>query len=415
MRAYERFLEYVEFPSASSEESTAVPSTEEQWAVAKYLKAEMERLGFEEIFLDKYCRLYGAIPATVEEAPTLGFIAHMDLSPASPCQEIKPEIIKYEGGTVRFRGDPSLTMDMESIPCLKDYIGCNLIITDGTTLLGADDKAGIAEIMTMAEKLLADKSLKHGRIAVAFTPDEEIGRGADFFDFDRFGADFAFTVDGEAFGELSFENFNAASAEVHFTGRSVHPGMAKNIMLNAQLLAMEFFGLLPAWERPEHTEGRDGFFMLTDSSGTVEKACQKYIIRDHDAQKLEKRCLLLAECADWLNRKYGERTVTATITQGYRNMREITEKHPELTELADASIKALGGTPCHNPIRGGTDGAVLSFQGLPCPNLGTGGHNCHGRMEFAVIEEMDKITEQLLWLAQAAATMKKPEQVIPLN
>ena len=301
-------------------------------------------------------------------------------------------------------------MRVSDFPFLEDYAGKRLIVTDGTTLLGADDKAGIAEILTMAERLLTDDSIRHGKIVIAFTPDEEIGRGTEHFDLKRFGADFAYTVDGGRFGEISYENFNASAAHVSFTGRSVHPGTAKNVLINAQLLAMEFFSMLPAAERPENTEGREGFFLLDESGGSVESAFQRYILRDHDARRLRAREDMIREAACRINERYGEGRAEPVITQTYRNMAEVVEKCPFMIDIAKEAVRAAGGEPFIAPIRGGTDGANLSFMGLPCPNLGTASHNHHGRLEFACADDMELVVVTLVKIAEAYASIGKRQR-----
>lgn len=403
-RAYEKLIRYAKIPTASDDSCPNCPSTERQWKLAKLLKKEMEEIGMQDVFLDEHCYLYGFIPENgAPDAPVLGLIAHMDVSGASPSEEVMPRTVSYGGGDIVLNKDSGVMMKASDFPNLKGYAGKTLIVTDGTTLLGADDKAGIAEIMTAAETLLNDKTIKHGKIAVAFTPDEEIGRGADLFDLKRFGADFAFTSDGGKFGEVSYENFNASSAEISFKGRSVHPGSAKGIMINAQLIAMEYFSLLPKEERPELTEGREGFFLLEDSAGTVEHASQKYIMRDHDAEKLRRREKQMIDAAGKINEKFGPGTAEVTIRQNYRNMAEIIAKSPFLIEIAQKAISDAGGTPFIEPIRGGTDGAMLTFKGLPCPNLGTGSENHHGRLEFACAEDMDAASLSLVKLAEICA------------
>ncbi|MDO4560668.1 MAG: peptidase T [bacterium] len=408
MKAYERLLNYARVASASDEKSDSCPSAPGIWEMARLLKKELEEMGLSDVCLDEHGYLYAAIPAnTPGEIPTLGFVAHMDVSPASPSENIKPRLVNYEGGDILLNEEENIVMRADDFPILKNYVGRRLVVTDGTTLLGADDKAGIAEVLTMAERLLADDGVKHGRIAVAFTPDEEIGRGTERFDLKRFGADFAYTVDGGRFGEISYENFNASAARVTFTGRSVHPGTAKNVMINAQLLAMEFFSLLPAAERPEHTAGREGFFLLDESGGTVESAFQRYILRDHDARKLREREETMRAAARRVNEKYGAGRAALEITQTYRNMAEVIERHPLMIEIAKEAVRAAGGKPFIDPIRGGTDGANLSFMGLPCPNLGTASHNHHGRMEFACVEDMEKVADMLVRIAAAYAAVKK--------
>ena len=397
MKTCERLLAYAGVASASDEKSENSPSAPGIWEMARLLKNEMEEMGLTDVCLDEHCYLYASIPANIaDDVPVLGFIAHMDVSSASPCENIRPRVVAYRGGDIVLNEEKNIVMREADFPVLWNYVGKSLIVTDGTTLLGADDKAGIAEIMTMAERLLADDSIKHGRIAIAFTPDEEIGRGTEHFDLKKFGADFAYTVDGGGFGEISCENFNASSARVTFTGRSVHPGTAKNVMINAQLLAMEFFAMLPAAERPENTEGREGFFLLDESGGSVESAFQKYILRDHDARKLAEREEAMREAARRINEKYGEGRAELKLTPGYRNMAEVIERHPFMVEIAKEAVRAAGGEPFIVPIRGGTDGANLSFMGLPCPNLGTASHNHHGRLEFACVEDMERVVEMLV-------------------
>ncbi|MCD7877852.1 MAG: peptidase T [Cloacibacillus porcorum] len=304
MKAYERLLQYVRIASASDEKGAGSPSAPGIWDMARLLEREMREMGLSEVCLDEHCYLYAAIPANIEtEAAVLGFIAHMDVSPASPCEDIRARLVDYDGCDILLSEDKNIVMRVSDFPFLEDYAGKRLIVTDGTTLLGADDKAGIAEILTMAERLLADDSIKHGKIVIAFTPDEEIGRGTEHFDLKRFGADFAYTVDGGRFGEISYENFNASAAHVSFTGRSVHPGTAKNVLINAQLLAMEFFSMLPAAERPENTEGREGFFLLDESGGSVESSFQRYILRDHDARRLMAREDMIREAARRINER----------------------------------------------------------------------------------------------------------------
>ena len=403
MRAYERLLKYVTVSSPSNPDSPSCPSTKETWDMAECLKKEMENLGLTDITLDENCYLYATIPANCEKtSPVIGFIAHMDVSCDAPSDKIKPTIIEnYDGREIPLGNNSGAVISPSDNDYLKHCLGKTLIVTDGTTLLGADDKAGIAEILTMAERLLTDDTIKHGTIKIAFTPDEEIGRGADKFNIELFGADFAYTVDGGPFGEISYETFNAASVEAIFKGISVHPGTAKNIMINSQLAAMELFSMLPAAERPEHTEEREGFFLLLSSEGNVEKTVHKYIIRDHDYALLKKRIALISSAAQFINCKYKEDTVTLKIEESYRNMAEEVLKHPQIIERACTAVRKTGGTPQITAVRGGTDGSKLSFMGLPCPNLGTGSGNHHGRMEFACAEEMDKTTAMLIEIARA--------------
>ena len=396
----EKFLRYVSFDTESAEADT-VPSTEKQFALARQLKRELEEIGAEQVRLDEeHAYVYAYIPATNGSDRTLGFIAHMDTSPALSGANVRPRCIPgYDGGEICLNPEQDILLRPEDFPSLKNYVGKELIVTDGTTLLGADDKAGIAEIMTMAEYLLRHPELPHCRIGIAFTPDEEVGRGTDFFDIKGFGAEAAYTVDGGALGEIEYETFNAASARVRIHGKSVHPGSAKNCMVNAIRLACELDGLLPEQERPEHTEGYEGFYHADSISGSVESAVVDYIIRDHDREKFERKKAFFAECCDFLNRKYGPGTVVPEICDTYYNMKEILKDHMELVENACTAMRAVGVEPVLPPVRGGTDGSHLSFEGLPCPNICTGGHNYHGKYEYVVVESMNRIVEMLLHLA----------------
>lgn len=397
MRAYERFLKYVQYDTASDEHSPTCPSTVKQLALAEALAAELRALGVTDARVDAHGYVYGSIPATAHNLPSIGLIAHMDVVDCVPSAPVKPAIIEdYDGGCVKLaNGD---VLDPAVFPDVAKARGKRLIVTDGNTSLGADDKAGVAEIMTVCERLLADPSLRHGKVCIGFTPDEEIGRGADLFDVPGFGADFAYTVDGGAVGSINYENFNAAGAKVTVHGRSVHPGSAKNIMLNAALIAAEFIGMLPPQERPEHTEGYEGFFHLTDIQGQEELATLKYIIRDHDRVRFEARKAQFQDIAAYLDGKYGAGTVDVELHDTYYNMRELIEPRFEIIERANAAYRAIGVEPWSEPIRGGTDGARLTFMGLPCPNIATGGMNCHGRFECVAIEDMDAMVEMLTHL-----------------
>jgi len=396
----ERFLRYVSYDTESAE-SDRVPSTEKQFILARRLKKELEDLGAVDVRLDEeHAYVYGYIPANDGSAATLGFLAHMDTSPAMRDANVRPRSIpNYDGTDICLNPELGIFMKVADFPCLKENIGKELIVTDGTTLLGADDKAGIAEIMAMAEYLVAHPEIKHCRIGIAFTPDEEVGRGPDFFDVKGFGAQAAYTVDGGDLGELEYETFNAASARVHINGKSVHPGDAKNKMVNAVRLAYELDGLLPEQDRPEHTEGYEGFYHVDAVSGTVESAVVDYIIRDHDRAKLEVRKAFFADCCAFLNRKYGEGTVVPEIRDTYYNMKDVLVNHMELVDNACAAMRAAGVEPVITPVRGGTDGSRLSYEGLPCPNICTGGHNFHGKYEYAVVESMEKTVEILVKLA----------------
>ena len=397
MRAYERFLNYVQYDTASDENSPTCPSTDKQRVLAKALAEEMKALGISDARVDEHGYVYGSIPANAENQPAIGLIAHMDVVDCVPSAPVKAAIIEdYGGGPVTLAN--GLVLDPAVFPEVAGAKGKRLIVTDGNTSLGADDKAGVAEIMTACERLLSDPGLKHGKICIGFTPDEEIGRGADRFDVKGFGADFAYTVDGGVVGGISYENFNAASATVTVHGRSVHPGSAKNILLNASLIAMEFASMLPPQERPEHTEGREGFFHLTDMAGAEELATLNYIVRDHDRTLFEARKERLQNIAAYLNGKYGAGTVDVALKDSYYNMRELIEPKMEIVERANAAYRAVGVTPWSEPIRGGTDGAQLTFKGLPCPNIATGGMNCHGRFECVAIEDMDTMTDMIVHL-----------------
>lgn len=403
----DRFLQYVQIDTQSREESSSTPTTMKQHDLAKLLAEQLKEMGAEEIVYDKeHCYVYASVPAApgYEEAPVLGYIAHMDTSPAVTGTGVKPRIITgYDGGDICLNREKNVVMKVIDFPSLLNYRGQDIIVTDGTTLLGADDKAGIAEIMAAAKVLLEQKEIPHGKLRIGFTPDEEVGSGADYFDVPLFGAAYAYTVDGGKTGELEYENFNAAGAKVTFQGRSVHPGDAKNKMRNAVLLSQEFHSLLPCNENPMYTEGYEGFYHLDSITGNVEEAAADYIIRDHDRKKFEQKKEFFLKAAAYMNEKYGEGTVAAELKDSYYNMREVIEQHMHLIERAEQSMKELGITPAILPIRGGTDGARLSFMGLPCPNLGTGSHNCHGKYEYACIQSMEKNVELLIKIAEKYA------------
>ena len=397
MRAYERFLKYVTIYTTSDEESTTHPSTARQFDLAHLLVAQLKELGVADAAVDDKCYVYGTLPATpgYEEKPALGFVSHMDTAPAAPGENVKPQVFEnYDGGDVLFAGTGEY-MTVEKFPELANWKGQTLITADGTTLLGADDKAGIAEIMTAVERIQKE-NIPHGKICIGFTPDEEVGQGADFFDVDRFGAQFAYTVDGGDVGELEYQNFNAADAVVTVHGFSVHPGSAKGLMKNAQTIAREFAAALPAEEVPEHTEGFEGFFHLYQMSGDVTTAKLHYIIRDHDGEKFAARKALMEEITARLNAEHGAGTVVLELKDSYYNMEEKVKPHFHLIENAEKAIRKAGLEAHIVPIRGGTDGARLSFMGLPCPNLGTGGFNFHGPCEYITAEKMDKSVEIIL-------------------
>ena len=407
-----RFLRYVSIDTQSSEETGTVPSTMKQHDLAKMLYEELTALGASDVVYDKeHCIVYAKIPAVGEAAGTdaaadaeaagaggagtIGFMSHMDTSNACSGRDVKPRFLYDYDGT-----DPLGLLAPDEFPELKKHLGEDLIATDGTTLLGADDKAGVAEIMNMAEYFLTHPEVPHRAIAIAFTPDEEIGCGVDHFDVRQFGADAAYTVDGSEFGAVEYETFNAAAAVVTVHGRSVHPGSAKGLMKNASIIAMEYNALLPENERPEHTEGREGFFMLMEMHSDCEEAVLKYIIRDHDRAVFEERKKKAVAAAETLNQKYGSGTVDIAVTDQYYNMAEILKDHMELVREAEKAVSSLGGKPFSEPVRGGTDGSRLTFMGVPCPNLGTGGYNYHSRFEYASVQEMELCAETLIRIAQ---------------
>ncbi len=390
----QRFLRYVSLDTQSADGAEQIPSTEKQFALANLLVKEMHAMGISDARVDAHCYVYSSIPATEQGLPALGFIAHMDTSPDASGEGVRPRIVNgYPGGDIHLNAEVAIEESM--FPALAHYVGNDIIVTDGTTLLGADDKAGIAEILTLAEYLLAHPDLRHGRICIAFTPDEEVGCGADQFDVPGFGADFAYTVDGGSPGELEYENFNAASAKLVFHGVGIHPGSAKGRMRNALHLAQEFDAMLPPSARPEHTEGYEGFFHLSELSGDVVEATARYIIRDHDAAKFAAKKALMQSAAAFLCEKYGAGAVELTLKDSYYNMKEQILPHFHLIETAKAAMERVGVAPEIIPVRGGTDGARLSYMGLPCPNLGTGGHNAHGVLEFIPIQSMETVVEIL--------------------
>ena len=387
----ERFLRYVQVETTSCENSESSPSTPGQKALAEILAEEMKAMGMEGVRVDEHTYVYGFIPATGEGLPAIGLISHLDTSEAVHGATVPVVIPDYDGGVITLKNG----VEISGFDFLPDLAGQELIVGSGDSVLGADDKAGIAEILAMCERLLAPDAPEHGRVCVAFTPDEEIGRGADYFDVAGFGADFAYTVDGDALGELEYECFNAASCTVRVKGISSHTGEAKGEMINASLAAMEFNGMLPPWERPEHTEGYEGFYHLECMSGNEEHAELRYLLRDHDAGKLEEKKETMQAVAGMLNRRYGEGTVSLEIRDYYRNMREIIEQHPKILDRARVAFMSNRVEPIIKPIRGGTDGARLSFMGLPCPNLSTGGYNFHSRKELIPVPAMEKMVDVL--------------------
>lgn len=406
-KVLDNFLQYIKIDTQSDEGSTSTPTTEKQYDLAKLLVRQLELLGAKEIVFDKqHCYVYASVPASAgcEKAPVIGFIAHMDTSPAVTGTNVKHKIIEnYNGKDIILNKEKNIHMTTKDFPELLSYKGKSLIVTDGNTLLGADDKAGIAEIMAMAEYLIQNPQISHGKIRIGFTPDEEVGAGADYFDLDLFAADYAYTVDGGRLGELEYENFNAAGAKVIFHGRSVHPGDAKDKMINALLLAQEFQTMLPVFQNPMYTEKYEGFYHLDSLKGNVEGAVAEYIIRDHDRLKFEEKKETFLKIGKFLNDKYGEGTIKIELKDSYFNMKEVIEKNMHLIDNAKAVMQEIGITPIISPIRGGTDGARLSFMGLPCPNLCTGGHNFHGRFEYICIESMEKIVELLVGIAEKYA------------
>lgn len=392
----QKFLRYVSFDTQSDEYSETCPSTAKQKALGACLVEEMKAMGIADAVMDGNGYVYGTVPGDPTK-PIIGLIAHMDTSPDASGADIQAKVCLYEGEDLCLNAERGIYLRASDYPGLSRHKGKHLVVTDGTTLLGADNKAGIAEILAAAEALLAS-SEPHATLRIGFTPDEEIGRGADLFDVEGFGAAYAYTVDGGTVGEIEYENFNAAGAVVEIAGRNIHPGSAKNQMINSQLIAMEYNGLLPAHERPDCTEGYEGFIHLTDMQGEVENSVLRYIIRDHDMAKFQKKKAVMADAAAFLNRKYGEGTVKLTVKDSYFNMREKIEPCMYVVERAKEAMKAVGMEPVEVPIRGGTDGARLSYMGLPCPNLCTGGENFHGRFEYIPVEDMEACVRMLVQL-----------------
>ncbi len=395
-RVKERFLSLINIDTTSDESSDSFPSTQAQEYFAELLASICVEIGLKNVKIDKYCYVSAELEENCDsDEPAIGFISHMDTSPDYSAKEIKPVITEnYNGGEIKLKND--IILSPAQFPSLLKYKNQTIISSDGTTLLGADDKAGIAEILTAMQYLLENPDIKHGKIKIAFTPDEEIGRGVDFFDAENFGCDFAYTVDGGEAGELSIETFNAASAKLSFKGKSVHPGEAKGIMINASLLAMEFNNALPSEEIPAKSEGKDGFYHLTDINGSVERAQAEYIIRDFDKNNFENRKKIMYEAAEEINKKYNFKAVEISIKDQYENMYEILKDRKDIFDRAEQAIKAAGAEPVIKPIRGGTDGARLSFMNLPCPNIFTGGHNFHGPYEYIPLESMIKAVKVIV-------------------
>ena len=405
MALVERFLKYVSFDTQSSEETEVTPSTPGQMVFAKYLKEELESLGLEDITLDEHGYLFATLPANIDKpVPTIGFIAHMDTSPDMSGKDVSPRIVQnYDGSDIVLCAEENVVLSPSQFPELLDHKGEDLIVTNGKTLLGADDKAGIAEIVSAIVYLKEHPEIKHGKIRIGFNPDEEIGLGAHKFDVEKFGCDWAYTMDGGEIGELEFENFNAASAKITFKGRNVHPGYAKNKMINSIRVANRFCAMLPAHETPEHTEGYEGFYHLISFNGDVEQTTVAYIIRDHDRARFESRKKKIERFVSEINAEYGEGTATFELRDQYYNMREKIEPLMHIIDTAFAAMEAVGVKPNVKPIRGGTDGAQLSFKGLPCPNIFAGGLNFHGRYEFAPIQNMEKAMKVIVKIAELVA------------
>lgn len=405
MNIVDRFIKYARIDTQSDENNSQTPSTQKQFNLAKEVEKEMIEMGLTDVSLDNNCYLMATLPAnTTKTVPVIGFIAHFDTSPDMSGENVNPRIVKdYDGKDIVLNEEKNIVMSVEDFPELLNHVGEDLIVTDGTTLLGADDKAGIAEIMTAMQYLLDHPEIEHGKIRIGFTPDEEIGRGADKFDVEKFGADWAYTMDGSSVGELEYENFNAASAKITIQGRNVHPGYAKNKMINALHVGNELVALLPEKERPEHTEGYEGFFHLISFNGTVDEASLSFIIRDHDKEIFENRKKQIEEAVKKLNEKYGDGRLTLELKDQYYNMREKVEPMKHIIDVAFRAMQEVGIEPNVKPIRGGTDGARLSFMGLPCPNIFAGGMNFHGRYEFLPIPSLHKATDVIVKIAELVA------------
>lgn len=400
MKVHERFLNYVKIDTQSIPEADVIPSSEKQKDLGRLLVEEMLAMGIKDAYMDANGYVYGTVEGNTE-GPVIGFIAHMDTSPDMPGNNVKPNIIyNYDSSDIVLNEEKQIVMKTEMFEHLLKYKGQDLIVTDGTTLLGADNKAGIAEILSMAEYFINNPQIKHGTIKIGFTPDEEVGCGADLFNVKEFGADYAYTVDGGEIGEIEYENFNAASAKVTINGANIHPGTAKNKMKNSILIGMEFHNMLPVYETPENTESYEGFSLLSDMTGNVEKTLLEYIIRDHSMEKFNTKKERFKKIADYLNEKYGQETVELKLKDSYFNMKEKILPHMHIIENAKKAMENIGIEPNVVPIRGGTDGARLSYMGLPCPNLCTGGHNYHGRYEYIPIQSMEKVVELLIEIAK---------------
>ena len=398
----ERFLRYISVDTQSDDNSPTTPSTSKQFDLAKMLVKELKEIGLKDAAVDDNCYVMATLPAnTDKKVPVIGFISHVDTSPDMSGANVKPQIIEnYQGGDIVLNKEKDIVLSPKVFPELEEHIGQTLITTDGTTLLGADDKAGIAEIMTAISYLVKHPEIKHGTIKIGFTPDEEIGRGVDKFDVKKFGANYAYTVDGGALGELEYENFNAAKATITIQGRNVHPGYAKLKMHNAILMAMEFNAMLPVFDRPEFTQDYEGFFHLIKMDGTVENSMLVYIVRDHDREKFENRKVLMTKTAEYMNHRYGEGTFKLELVDQYFNMREMVEPVKFVVDIAQQAMEEVGIEPKIMPIRGGTDGSRLSYMGLPCPNIFAGGINFHGKFEYTSVETMEKAAETIVKIAE---------------
>ena len=405
MNITERFLKYVSFTTTSDENTKMTPSTPGQLEFAQYLAAELKSIGLQDVDLDENGYLMATLPANTDKIiPTIGFISHLDTSPDMSGKNVKPRIVKnYDGNDLLLNHEKAIVFETEKYPEILQYIGQDIIVTDGTTLLGADDKAGIAEIVTAMEYLIAHPEIKHGKIRIGFTPDEEIGQGADHFNVEKFGAEWAYTLDGSEIGELEYENFNAASAKISFAGVNVHPGYAKHKMLNSMRVAHQFASMLPRHETPEHTEKYEGFYHLVGMEGTVEKSTLSYIIRDHDRNRFESRKKEVQHLVNKINAEFGPKTATLELRDQYYNMREKVEPVMHIVDLAFEAMEAVGVKPNVKPIRGGTDGSRLSYMGLPCPNIFAGGHNFHGRFEFVPVQSMEKASMVIVKIAELLA------------
>jgi len=405
MNITQRFLKYVSFTTTSDENTNMTPSTPGQMIFAKYLVSELISIGLQNVDLDENGYVMATLPANTDKIiPTIGFIAHMDTSPDMSGRHVKARVVEnYDGKDILLNEEKAIVFETEKYPEILQYKGQDIVVTDGTTLLGADDKAGLAEIVTAMEYLIAHPEIKHGKIRIGFTPDEEIGQGADHFNVAKFGAEWAYTMDGGEIGELEYENFNAAGAKVHFKGINVHPGYAYHKMRNSMRIAQEFVGMLPRWETPEHTQDYEGFYHLTNMDGSVEKTTLSYIIRDHDRDRFERRKKEIQHLVNKINAEFGEGTATIEIKDQYYNMREKVEPVMHVVDLAFDAMEAVGVKPNVKPIRGGTDGARLSFEGLPCPNIFAGGHNFHGRFEYVPVQSMEKAMQVVVKIVELLA------------